>query len=177
MPALLAVLVASVLAGSGAAMAAGDTDGNASHRDKSFVTKASEAGMAEVEMAKVAQSKATSPQVKDFAFHMVNDHQKANDELTRIANSKGITPSTSLSSKDQRELSKLQSLSGADFDHEYVKSQVSAHKDAVSLFDSESRRGTDTDLKQFAGTTLPTLQSHMDMVNNLAKAPKTASSQ
>jgi putative membrane protein len=134
--------------------------------------------MAEVERAKVAQSKASSPQVKDFASHMVSDHQKANDELTRIANSKGVAPSTSLSSKDQRELSKLQSRSGADFDREYVKSQVSAHKDAVSLFDSESRRGTDADLKQFAESTLPTIKSHLDMVDKLAKAPaKTASSQ
>jgi hypothetical protein len=59
-----------------------------------------------------------------------------------------------------------------------VKSQVSAHKDAVSLFDSESRHGTDADLKQFAGATLPTIKSHLDMVNNLAKAPaKTASTQ
>jgi putative membrane protein len=73
-PALLAVLVASALAGSGAAMAAGDTANTASHQDNSFVTKASEAGMAEVEMAKVAQSKASSPQVKDFASHMVSDH-------------------------------------------------------------------------------------------------------
>lgn len=148
-----------------------------SSSDRKFVTTAAEAGAAEVAMGKLAKDKATSADVKDFASHMVSDHQKAGDELKAIATSKGMTPSDKLSTKDQAAMDKLSKLQGADFDKAYVNSQVSAHKDAVSLFSSESKSGKDSDLKQFASTTLPTLQEHKQMVDQLAKsAPNKMSS-
>jgi len=53
-----------------------------------------------------------------------------------------------------------------------VKSQVDAHKDAVKLFTRESKSGKDGDLKNFAGTTLPTLEDHLSMVTTLSKSMK-----
>jgi putative membrane protein len=58
--------------------------------DKSFVMKAAEAGMAEVEMGQLAVKQASNEEVKRFAQRMVDDHGKANTELTQLAQSKGI---------------------------------------------------------------------------------------
>ena len=47
--------------------------------------------------------------------------------------------------------------------------QVSAHKDAVSLFERYSKDGDNPDLKAFASKTLPALKEHLQMAQNLDK--------
>jgi putative membrane protein len=148
----------------------GMTGAALSGQDRKFVNTAAEAGAAEVAMGKLASDHAGSTAVKSFATRIVADHQKAGDQLKSIASAKGVTPPEQLSKKDQSELDKLGKLKGAAFDKEYVKVQIAAHKDAVALFGSESKGGKDPELKQFASTTLPTLQDHLRMVQDLSKA-------
>jgi hypothetical protein len=45
--------------------------------------------------------------------------------------------------------------------------QVSAHKDAVSLFERCTKGGEDPKLKDWAGKTLPTLQHHLEMAQDM----------
>ena len=51
--------------------------------------------------------------------------------------------------------------------------QVSAHKDAVSLFERYSKSGDNPKLKDWAGKTLPALQHHLDMAQHLDKNKST----
>jgi putative membrane protein len=143
--------------------------------DKRFIQVAGEAGSAEVEMARLAMDRAESSDVKRFASRMASDHQKAGDELDKLASSKGVAVDDKLSAKDQAELERLRKLQGASFDGEYVRAQLAAHKAAVSLFDKQSKSGHDGELKQFAASTLPTLQDHLQLIEQLAKSPSRAS--
>jgi putative membrane protein len=45
--------------------------------------------------------------------------------------------------------------------------QVSAHKDAVSLFERYAKGGENADLKAFAAKTLPHLREHLKMAQDL----------
>jgi putative membrane protein len=141
-----------------------------SAQDRKFVATAGEAGAAEIEMARIAMDRAQSSDVKSFASRMVSDHQKAGDDLDKIASNKGVTVDDKLSAKDQAELDRLNKLQGASFDREYVKSQLAAHKAAVALFGKESKSGNDSELKSFAASTLPTLQDHLQLVEQLSKS-------
>jgi len=47
--------------------------------------------------------------------------------------------------------------------------QVSAHKDAVSLFQRYAKSSDNPKLKDWAGKTLPTLQHHLDMAEAMNK--------
>lgn len=141
--------------------------------DKSFVEKAAQSGNAEVIAAKLAQQKSSNPAVKSFAETMVKDHSAAAAKLSSIASKKGVTVSEDDTGKYKGDLDKLAKLEGADFDKAFAsRVGVSAHKDAVSLFDKESRKGTDGDLKSFAGATLPTLRHHLEMAQALEKKVK-----
>jgi hypothetical protein len=60
-------------------------------------------------------------------------------------------------------------LQGKDFTKEYDDMQVSAHKDAVPLFERYGRDGDNPDLKAFAGKTLPTLKKYLQMAQELGK--------
>jgi len=148
---------------------------NIAHGDRKFITTAAEHGMAEVELGKLAAQKASDPQVKQFAQRMVDDHSKANDKLKQIAASKNVTLPSDVPSAEKREHDKLNKLSGAQFDREYMNHMLSDHKKDVSMFRSEAKSAKDSDLKSFASETLPTLEQHLDMAQTIAKSTKTAS--
>jgi putative membrane protein len=144
-------------------MSAG-TAAKVSAADRKFVEKAASGGMAEVQAAQLAQQKSQDPKVKDFAQQMITDHTAANQQLTTIAQQKGLTIPASLDAKDQKEIDKLQSLSGTKFDRVYMKSQARDHEAMLKLLQREASSGKDPDLKSFADQTAPTVQKHIDMI-------------
>lgn len=135
--------------------------------DHKFVMMAAMGGMAEVEMGRLAAQKGASDEVRQFGQRMVDDHSKANEELMRVASSKGMTPPTALDAKHQAAMQKLSALSGEKFDKEYVKMMVGDHKKDVAEFQKEAGRGMDADIKAFAASTLPTLQEHLQMIQRI----------
>jgi putative membrane protein len=140
--------------------------------DSDWAMKAAQGGMAEVKLGQLAAEKGTNQSVKDFGQTMVTDHTKANNELMRIAGTKGITLPSSLDSKDQSTYDKLSKLSGAEFDREYISDMIKDHKTDISEFEKESKSGGDADLKNFATTTLPTLKHHLEMAESAQTAVK-----
>ena len=167
----------AVLLAAGAASAQG---ANMPRADEAFMKQAAQNGHAEVESSKLALGKASSPDVKTFAEQMVNDHTKAGDELTALAQSKGVKVSNEPSVAQRAKIKLMQSLDGASFDRSYASSTgVSAHQETVSLFRKEAEQGKDPDVRAFAARTLPTLEHHLKMSKDLkAKtgAEKTGSS-
>jgi len=138
--------------------------------DRNFITKAAQGGLAEVELGRIAAQKASDPQVKQFAQRMVDDHGKANDKLKQVASARNVTLPTDPPADAKREADKLNKLSGPQFDKEYMKNMLSDHKKDVSLFRSTAKSAKDPNVKQFASETLPTLEEHLQMAQNVAKS-------
>lgn len=145
---------------------------NLDRGDRKFMENAALGGLAEVQMGKLAQEKAQSAEVKQFGQQMVTDHSKANAELQKIASAKGVQLPTELDRKHKRDYERLQKLSGAKFDAEYMEHMVADHKKDVSDFRSAAKNAKDPDLKAFASSTLPTLESHLQMAQSTEKMAK-----
>jgi putative membrane protein len=141
--------------------------GNMTSHDRDFIMDAATGGLMEVELGHIAAQKGSSDAVKQFGQRMVDDHSKANAELMTLASSKGITLPTTLDEKNQAKVTKLQGMSGAEFDRAYSKMMLSDHSKDVGAFEKQSTKGTDPDLKAFASKTLPTLQEHLQMARAL----------
>jgi putative membrane protein len=135
--------------------------------DKTFVMHAAQGGMAEVEMGRLAASKATDPDVKQFGQRMVDDHSKANDELKSLASQKHLTVPAELDAKMKAEHARLEKLSGAAFDRAYMTAMVMDHNKDVSEFQRASTTAKDADLKAWAAKTLPTLKDHQQSANTI----------
>ncbi len=138
--------------------------------DKKFAKDAAMGGLYEVELGKVAAQKGATDGVKQFGQKMVDDHSKANDQLKEILTKESIDAPTSLDSKHQSRLDKISKLSGPAFDKAYIKDQVKDHEKDVDAFQLEAQNGHDPNFKQFASSTLPTLQQHLTMVKDLNKS-------
>jgi len=142
--------------------------------DNTFVTKAAQGGLAEVELGKLAVEKASSDQVKQFGQRMVDDHGKANEELKTLAQQKNITVPTDIGAKEKALRDHLTKLSGPAFDRAYMSAMLSDHKKDVGEFRVESTSGKDADIKAFAAKTLPTLEQHLKLAEDANKAVGTS---
>jgi putative membrane protein len=136
--------------------------------DASFIKKAAMGGMAEVDLGQLASSKASDDKVKAFAQRMATDHGKANDELKKLAASKQIEVPAALDSKHQATHERLARLSGSAFDRAYVSDMLADHKKDVAEFMHQSTSAADPDVKAFATNTLPTLQEHLKMIEDIS---------
>lgn len=125
------------------------TKGALSAQDSQFVSAAAKGGMMEVAGGKVAAKNAKNADVKQFGNRMVTDHSKANNELKAIASKKGIklpgSPAAPKWSSDKA----------------YMDSMVQDHEQDLKEFKTEASKGTDPDLKAFAGRTEKVVAEHL----------------
>lgn len=138
-----------------------------------FVKKVAQSGMAEVELGRLAQQKATSSEVKQFAERMVNDHSKANDQLKQLADKEHLNLPQTVDKKDKMTKARLEKLSGEKFDHAYMADMVKDHKKDISEFQLESKNLQDPELKSFVDQTLPTLRDHLKQAEKTAATTST----
>jgi len=136
-----------------------------------FVKEVAISDMFELQSNKLAEDKGNE-QEKAFARQMVTDHTKTSDELKGLVTSGKVKAElpTALDSSHQSKLDKLKGESGKDFSSNFDSDQVSAHKDAVSLFERYAKGGDNSELKDWAGKTLPALKHHLEMAENLNKS-------
>jgi putative membrane protein len=135
--------------------------------DAKFMKKAAEGSQAEAALGKLATERGGSDAVKKFGERMVADHGKANDELVKLAQDKGVTLPSSLEAKHKRLHARLAKLSGADFDREYMREMVRDHDADVKEFEREAKSAKDPDLKSWIGKTLPTLKEHQQQAREV----------
>ena len=126
--------------------------------------RAAEGAMVEVAMAGLALEKSGSSAVKEHAQRMLDDHTKANADLLKLTEEKGIAWNPSMGKKNVRDIEALKKLSGKQFDQAYLKrSGVAEHKTRELLFRNEARKGEDTDLRSYAEKYLPVVRDHLAM--------------
>lgn len=135
-----------------------------------FVTQAAISDIAEIESSKLAATK-TDGKTKAFAEKMIKDHTETSIELKGLVTGGKVkaTLPTEMDAAHKSKIDKLKSLSGASFAKEYDDMQVAAHKEAVSLFERYANGGENAELKAFAAKTLPHLQMHLKMAEDLKK--------
>jgi putative membrane protein len=109
-------------------------------QNETFLDKAIEANATEIELGKMAETKAEDPQVKAFAAMMVKDHTKALKQLQRDQDT--AQSGTTMLSPEHRELrDRLSQLSGAEFDTAYMNAMVELHEKDIKAFESEAQSG------------------------------------
>jgi len=98
------------------------------------------ANQVDIDAGKLAQSKARSPEVKEFAARMVTDHTGVNKSATDLAQRLHLSPeanptSESLKQQGDQNLATLRKLSGAAFDKAYIDHEVTYHQSVLDALD------------------------------------------
>ena len=135
--------------------------------DRKFIESAYQDNLAEVELGKLASERGASESVKKFGQRMVDDHGKANGELAKLAQDKGVNTPSGLDGKHQKLRDRLAKLSSSDFDRAYADEMLKGHRKDVKEFQRVADRGKDPDVKGYAAKTLPVLQEHLKQAEDM----------
>ena len=150
----------------------GPSSAKADETTSTFLTKAANAGLAEVKLGQLAKEKGTAASVKEFADMMVTDHSAANDKVKQLASSKSVTLPTEPDAEHQKKADDLSKKTGKDFDKEYVDAMVKGHKETVDMFKTASNKVTDPQVKAFIDNTIPTLEHHLQRIQEIKRGMK-----
>lgn len=134
--------------------------------DSEFVEKAASGGMMEVKLGEYASQTATSPAVRAFGQHMVEDHAKANEELKAVAQKNGIMLPAEMNAEHQAMTDRLTKMKGMDFDRAYMNAMVEDHEKDVKAFRSEAEDGK-SDVDRWAAKIVPTLEKHLELARDV----------
>ncbi|HEX2458920.1 MAG TPA: DUF4142 domain-containing protein [Vicinamibacterales bacterium] len=147
-----------------------------------FVNRMSVAGLAEVELGKLASERTMDADVKAFAQMMVRDHSRANDELSKIASQLNLQVPTELDPMHRELAERLSKVKGAEFDREYMAAMVKGHEDVAGLLRSftssdrpigtSGRARGEQSLMEWAMKMMPTVERHLERARQIQQRLK-----
>jgi putative membrane protein len=133
-----------------------------SQADKELLLQVAMGGMQQLEVSKLAVSKATSEQVRQLAQSEVEEQTGLSAKLKEIAQAKGVELPGKPDAQTQAMLTKLSSLSGAELDSYYVaESGVKGHEKLDKVMSSVKAGAKDANLKSLAAAAHPLVQTHL----------------
>ena len=138
---------------------------------ESFVNTIAGSDKFEIESGKLAETNATSSDLKAFGKTLQTDHQKSTDMLKAAAAkaSPPVTPPTALPADLQAKLDSLKGAKGAAFDAMFLDQQIAGHQAALDTLKSYASGGDQQSLKDFATTAQSVVQMHLDKLNAMKK--------
>jgi putative membrane protein len=138
-------------------------------KSSEFLKKVTNSGMAEIQLAKLAQQKATIDAVKNFAAMLERDHTAVNQQVKTLADQRSVALPATISDDKQKMYTDMEKMTGKSFDKDYISMMIKAHGDGISLFEDTRSNASDIDVKNFADKTLPALKMHLDSAKAIQK--------
>jgi putative membrane protein len=128
--------------------------------DKKFIHEVAADNMLELQMAQLADRKSASSAVKQFAQRVASNHERMQNDWVSMASSNGYTFKPGIGKNHRAKLTKLEKLSGREFDRAYITTVVQDHKDYINYFEKEGRAARSSQVRQLVERDVATLRSH-----------------
>ena len=126
------------------------------------------ANSGEIEVAKLAETKATNADVKAFAKMLVTDHTKMLKDVNALASKNGLTPDTTMDDvKDlmghsRDELKDLtEKAKGADWDKDFIDKMVDDHQKVLDKLQDAAKNTTDSTMTKALTEASGKVQEHL----------------
>jgi putative membrane protein len=137
--------------------------------DKDFLVKVATCNNAEIEVSKLADKRANSAQVKEFATMLVKEHKAAYDKLGDLLKNRKIGVVAGLEKESREEIKRLSKMEGEEFDRAFLQHMIREHKTAITIFENQAKNGQEADIRDYAKELLPHLRNHLRKAEQLAK--------
>lgn len=97
--------------------------------------------MTEIQTSQLALQKSDNDELKRFAQRMVDDHSKLGEDMKATAGQIGVKVQSEPDKKDRASITRLQGLSGPEFDRAYVRLMLDDHETDATAFKHEMTTG------------------------------------
>ncbi|MDF2706971.1 MAG: hypothetical protein K0R62_2623 [Nonomuraea muscovyensis] len=179
---LLATLAVTASAGCGGATTdTAATDGapagapaaapvHLSGQDRTWLRTIHQGGIADIHVARLAQTHAKSAEVKALGDTLVAERAKLDENLLSSAQQFGVDLPGTLTEAQSKQAEALAQASNGRFDRKFVAEMLKSHKDAIAATRRQITRGSAPEVVALAKTTLPSLRSHLDLLRKAARS-------
>jgi putative membrane protein len=152
--------------------------------DTQFVRDAINGGRGVNDKSRLALTQGANPAIKEFAKRLMDDHSAQSKTLVALATKGGFSDLMSVTSdyfsartevdartgeKRNRAPDDLSRFSGTAFDKEFAKQITADLQTRVSKFEAAQKSLTNTELQEFAASTLPGLHENLARAQSLVK--------
>ena len=127
----------------------------------------------DVELGRLALTKARNAEVRRFATTMITDHTGVNEQAGALASRLGVTPADNAVSRSLLDgaataRSSIERLSGAAFERAYMDREVAYHQAVLDALDGLLIPTTEnTDLKKLLVDVRPAIAAHLEHARRL----------
>jgi putative membrane protein len=131
------------------------------------------ANQVDIDAGKLAESKATDPDVKAFGKQMATDHTGVNKQASDLVTKLGVTPednatARSLNSGGADNIAQLSKLQGAAFDKAYIAHEVAYHQQVLDALDKTLiPNASNEQLKALLVKVRPAFVAHLEHAKTL----------
>ena len=139
----------------------GTTFGDGVSADSSFIRQAIRGNYTEVALGRLAGSRASNSEVKDFAERMVEDHNSMNKEWVDLAQDNDMKVTVEFGESGQQAVDRLEKLSGTAFDQAYMSEMIREHEQDLAAFQQMSNSARSSEVRQLASSGASTIRVHL----------------
>jgi putative membrane protein len=171
-------VIAIVIAAGALSLAAGSALAQGAPNDAQIAHIVVTANQVDIDAGKLAETKASSKDVKAFGKQMVTDHSGVNQQAVALATKLKVTPednatSQSLKAGGAENVQKLKGLQGAAFDKAYVDHEVDYHQQVLDAIDKVLvPNAKNEELKALIVKVRPAFVAHLEHAKMMQSALK-----
>ncbi|WP_347157431.1 DUF4142 domain-containing protein [Pontibacter chitinilyticus] len=143
--------------------------------DALFAAEAASANLLQIQLGQVALEKAVSPEVKQLAEKLANDHRQMQDDLETLASQTKLVLPDKLGTAHQKVYDEITGKDGIAFDLAYIRAMEDQHEDLVQRYEDMGENGVSMEVKQYASKQLPLLRLHLQKATDLENVVNDAS--
>ena len=137
--------------------------------DALFLAEVTSANMLQLQLSEMAANQAVSPEVRELAQQMQNEHRQVLDEINTVGAEGNFILPAKLGKKHQETYNEISSRSGLPFDLAYIEEAVESHKDLLKRYEDMADNGVSMNIKQFASKQVPLARQHLETAQALEK--------
>jgi putative membrane protein len=136
--------------------------------DSLFIGEVNTSNNLELRLSRIAENRASADVVKRFAQKMITDHGSMQRDWASVFARSGAQTRAANDPQMQGQVSRLQGLSGTDFDWAYMATMVANHREAVNQFQTARRTAQSSEVRELVARSLPYLQEHLTVAQQVA---------
>ncbi|GAA4051571.1 hypothetical protein GCM10022409_43020 [Hymenobacter glaciei] len=138
--------------------------------DAEFLVKSTSNALLEVELGKLAQARATAPDVRSYGAQLVPQRLELLATLRSLAAAKGLTVPAALGGDEQEAYHEASTQTGAQLDKRLMALLVKTQKQDEDAFDDMSGDAYDGDIRGFAAKYHGPVEEQLDAAKEAADA-------
>lgn len=133
------------------------------NKDSKLIREVASDNLFEIRLGTIAKSKATNAAVKQFGEQTVADHTWMLENWRDLVKKSGFPFQPGLQDEQEREVKRVEKLSGAEFDRAYMTAMIQNHQNAVAKFENGRNTANSEAVRTRLSSDLPALRQHLNL--------------